>query len=115
MSNTLSHTTMIGNTLIDVAPLEVIDYARLVHNDPAEIEKLLGCAKLSGFFLLDLRGASTKSYIENVNALCGVADEYFSQPEEVKMKDFRPLEDRSYKPSATDSSFEAGLSPRVGV
>jgi isopenicillin N synthase-like dioxygenase len=127
MPHNTSSTAMVNGAKIDIAPLEVVDFARLASKEPAEVEKLLKAAESPGFFYLDLQSGSTRKYLANVQDMYAMADKYFDQPHHVKMKDYRESEDRGYvflvttallprqtqlltyhryKPSKFDSSFE---------
>jgi hypothetical protein len=53
-SPTTLEVVQVGGQTIDVAPLESIDYARLVAKDPAELKKLLRVCKTPGIFYLDI-------------------------------------------------------------
>ena len=75
---------------IDIAPLETVDFSRLLSKGSAEIAKLLHCCVTHGFFYLDLQGTESArqllSYKEDVFRFM---ETYFNQPLDVKMKDDR--------------------------
>lgn len=93
---TISPTTTIRGKKIDVAPLETIDYARLVNQEPSEAQKLLRAAQSPGFFYLDLRNnPSTKKMLRDLSDVYSLSEQYFDQPHEVKMKDYRQGQNES--------------------
>lgn len=98
MPHNTSSTAIVNGAEIDIAPLEVVDFARLASKEPAEVEKLLKAAQSPGFFYLDLNGESNRKYLANVQTMYAMADKYFEQPHEAKMKDYRESEDCGYVP-----------------
>lgn len=83
-------TALVGGKQIDVAPLEIIDLARLVQGEPDEVEKLLGAARSPGFFYLDLRrDPFGRKLLADLPIVYAVSEKYFDQPHELKMKDYR--------------------------
>lgn len=93
-SRTALPTTIVSGRQLELAPLETINYASLAARDPSEVEKLLNAARSVGFFYLDLREGSTKRVAADVQDVYAVAEQYFDQPRELKMKDQREGEDR---------------------
>ncbi|KAI9791593.1 MAG: hypothetical protein M1816_003679 [Peltula sp. TS41687] len=102
---TAPDTATIGDRQIDIVPLESIDYARLAAKEPAELEKLLDAARSPGFFYVDLRNNST---LVDLRELYAVAEQYFDQPDEVKMKNDRggPAQRGYYKAGTQGEAFE---------
>lgn len=81
-------TTTIDGHQVDVASLETIDFGRLATKEPAEVEKLLNASQMPGFFYLDLQSEKdTKQIIEDLPEIYQLAEKYFDQPLEVKLKD----------------------------
>lgn len=70
-----------------VANLTVVSYEKLLRKDATEAALLHSACAEWGFFYLDLGDGQTKDYRETVNALFGVAKEYFAKPLEEKMND----------------------------
>lgn len=93
--STAARTATIDGHEIDVASLEIINYGRLAAKEPAEVEKLLKACQMPGFFYLDFQNGSAKELIADVPDIYAVSKQYFDQPQEVKMKDYRPEQDRS--------------------
>lgn len=86
----ITPTTTIHGTKIDVAPLQTIDLARLATRESGEVQKLLRAAQSPGFFYLDLRNdLSTKELLLDLPAVYAISEKYFEQPHEVKMNDYR--------------------------
>lgn len=71
----------------EVANLTVIRYEKLLRKDATEAAVLHAACAEWGFFYLDLGGSETKDYRETVDALFGVAKEYFAKPLEEKLED----------------------------
>lgn len=86
-----TRTATVGNRQIDIVPLETIKYARLTAKEPAEVERLLNASRSPGFFYLDLGDDST---VTDLREVYGVAERYFDQPQEVKMRHHREGESR---------------------
>lgn len=92
----ISPTTTIRGTKIDVAPLETIDLARLATREPSEIQKLLRAAQSPGIFYLDCRNdLSGKQLLEDLPDVSSTSEKYFDQPHGVKMKDYREGQEAS--------------------
>lgn len=94
--NAVLHTAMANGTLVEIAPLEVIDFVRLASQEPAEVEKLLKSAQTPGFFYLDLQSNSTRKYLADLQTMYAVTEKYFDQPHEVKVEDYRVLQERGW-------------------
>ena len=78
-------TAAINGYHIGLAPLSTINFAALENNDQVEVSKLLQSCQTQGFFYLDLRGHP--EYLAELQILQGLAEKYFNQPYDVKMKD----------------------------
>ena len=74
---------------LSIAPLETVDFSRLVTRDEAEISKLLASCQTHGFFYLDLQNAESRPILEDAQHVVRIMENYFAQPLEVKMKDDR--------------------------
>ncbi|EAW14281.1 putative oxidoreductase, 2OG-Fe(II) oxygenase family [Aspergillus clavatus NRRL 1] len=99
-SANLQQTVIDGHRVLH-APLQTISYSLLARGDPREIEKLVRNSKSPGFFYLDLR--ADQRYLDTLPVLYQLAEEYFAQPEEVKMIDFRGDQERGYKPGEAET------------
>ncbi|EWC47537.1 hypothetical protein DRE_00505 [Drechslerella stenobrocha 248] len=98
-------TAEVGNTKIDIAPLEVISLKLLLEDDKAEHLKLYSAASSLGFFYVDIR--DSESYITDVEQLYSTTERYFMQPEEAKLKDFVEADEfRGYKGGKNWGSLE---------
>lgn len=86
--STVARTTTIDGHQVDVTSLETIDFGRLATKEPAEVEKLLNASQKPGFFYLDLQSEHTKQIITDLPNVYALAEKYFDQPPEVKMKDY---------------------------
>lgn len=74
--------------LPDTSTVTSIDLARLAAKDGAEVSKLLQAAEYPGFFYLDFRNEpATKEAVEQARGVYSIADAYFDQPTEDKIKD----------------------------
>lgn len=107
----LDYEQSIEGQSVTVAALHTISLSKLNNKDPAEIERLREAASKTGFFYLDLRGDSEgDKVLKDLPAVYRVADEYFGQAEEVKVKDARtdiePSQDLGFKSSDCDETFE---------
>ncbi|KAF3912444.1 hypothetical protein ABW20_dc0102909 [Dactylellina cionopaga] len=90
---------IVGDTEIDVAVLEVIDLKLLLENNESERLKLHGASQSPGFFYVDLK--DSEEYFTDVNQLYSITERYFTQPEEVKLKDF--VEDDAFRGNDLDN------------
>lgn len=79
-----------------VAELPIIDPSKLARGDDAEIERVLDAGKTHGFFYLDLTTAETPRLVDTWNAVLAFMEEYFDQPQEVKMMDDRNSDIHGY-------------------
>ena len=91
--STVAHNVTIDGRQVDVASLETIDFGRLATKEPAEVEKLLNASKMPGFFYLDLQSEPGKQLVTDLPDVYALAEKYFDQPHEIKMKDFRAGQD----------------------
>lgn len=92
--STVARTASIDGHEVDVASLETINFGRLTAKEPAEVEKLLNACQMPGFFYLDFQNGPAKELIADVPEIYAVSKQYFDQPQEVKMKDYRAEQDR---------------------
>ncbi|KAJ6258201.1 2-oxoglutarate-dependent dioxygenase [Drechslerella dactyloides] len=96
---------VVGNTEIDVAPLEVISLKLLLEDDEAECLKLYCAASSPGFFYVDVR--DSKNYVADVEQLYSTTERYFTQPEDAKLRDFVEADEfRGYKGGKNWGSLE---------
>ncbi|KAK5991811.1 2-oxoglutarate-dependent dioxygenase [Cladobotryum mycophilum] len=87
-----------------VAPLETVNFRLLEQNDTGEVNKLVANCRAPGFFYLDLK--DNQEYLKLLDVLYELSDKYFDQSEEVKMEDFRPTQDRGFKPGSDAETLE---------
>lgn len=80
---------------IEIASLETVNYGRLAAREPDEVEKLLKACQMPGFFYLDFQTGPAKELIAEISDIYSVSKQYFDQSQEVKLKDYRPEQDRS--------------------
>ena len=108
ITETTSVTTADHGSL-KLAPVNVIDYAKIRSKDPTAVEQLLKACQSSGLFFLDLRNdESGKEILSYVPSIYKASDEYFEAPEEKKMKDYR-----ADQPSSQDrGSANQGIQDR---
>ena len=92
--STVTDRIVINGTNIDVVPLEIVDFSRLSHEEPEEMKKLVNACRTTGFFHLDLQNGSMNSVPTALEDVYGVAERFFTQPHESKMKDYRETQDR---------------------
>ncbi|RDA94420.1 hypothetical protein CP533_2287 [Ophiocordyceps camponoti-saundersi (nom. inval.)] len=91
--------------LPNASSVTTVNLGRLAARDDGEMEKLRKAASYPGYFYLDLGDVA-----EQTRRIYAVADRYFDQPAEVKMRDAREGQpassDRGFKSCVTDESFE---------
>lgn len=87
-------TGQLNGNKIDIVQLAVINLKNLLDKDQNEARKLYEAAQSPGFFFLDVR--DTEQYAADLEALYGMTEKYFAQPEETKMRDFRDKEFRGW-------------------
>ncbi|RCI14693.1 hypothetical protein L249_6893 [Ophiocordyceps polyrhachis-furcata BCC 54312] len=94
--------------LPEASSVTTVSLDRLAARDSDEMEKLLKAAAHPGYFYLDLGGEGDVA--GQTRRLYAVADRYFDQPAEAKMRDVREgrpaSSDRGFKSCVTDESFE---------
>lgn len=78
----------------DVASLEIVDFGLLTHKEPDEVKKLPNACQTTGFFQLNLPDGSMSSVSTALQDVYEVAEKFFSQPHELKMKDCRETQER---------------------
>ncbi|KAK4219480.1 2og-fe oxygenase family [Rhypophila decipiens] len=95
-----------------MANLSVVNLRKLKNRDEAEMQKLLQVSTAPGVFFLDLRLGSLL-VLEEQSEIYSLAKTYFAQSPDDKMKDARldqqPDQDRGYKQSECDETFEMSL------
>ena len=84
----------IDETNVDVVPLEIVDFGRLTYKEPDEVKKLLNACQTTGFFQLNLQNGSMSSVPTALEDVYEAAEKFFSQPHDVKMKDYRATQER---------------------
>lgn len=72
-----------------LADLTVVNYRKLLGKDAAQAALLHSACAEWGFFYLDLGDDTQENYRETVDALFGVAKDYFAKPLKEKLKDTR--------------------------
>jgi hypothetical protein len=96
---------------ISVAQLLTISLARLNAKDPVELASLKKAASCTGFFHLDFRGDTRgERVLEHLPGVYEAVENYFNQPEEVKVKgirkDIKASQDLGWKKGNGGESFE---------
>ncbi|KAF8890525.1 2OG-Fe-II oxygenase family oxidoreductase [Gymnopilus junonius] len=91
-----------------VAPLETIDFGRILEQDPAEQSKLLAVCIKDGFFYLDLQAPRIRQILADKAHVVQMMEEYFALPNDVKMKDNRGAHTHGFKPVGTFTGFKDG-------
>lgn len=97
--------------MFEIAKLEKINLSALSAGDKDEIERLLSAATAPGIFHLDLSSdPKCSSLLDSLHTMYRLAENYFDQDEIKKTKDVRadqlPSQDRGYKTSFCDETFE---------
>jgi isopenicillin N synthase-like dioxygenase len=85
---------MVDDSEVDTVRLETISYARLLAQEPLETARLLKAAESPGFFYLDLKDGSTSQMLADVQDIYPLTEQYFDQPQELKMEHYREDQDR---------------------
>lgn len=81
---------MAQSKLLNQGEVATVDLSRLKAKDSDETIKLVEALKSDGFFYADLANdASLGDIVQQEHDMYTVCDEYFEQPLEIKMKDFR--------------------------
>ncbi len=79
-----------GGAKVDVAPLQTVDFGKLLARDHAEVQKLLSACVTHGFFYLDLQTSDVgRKILEDEQGVLRFMENYFAQPRDVKMLDDR--------------------------
>jgi isopenicillin N synthase-like dioxygenase len=94
--STVARNTTIDGHQVDVASLETIDFGRLVAKEPAEVEKLLNASQMPGFFYLNLQNEPTGEILAGLLDVYAIAEKYFDEPSEVKLKDYKAGQDSGW-------------------
>jgi hypothetical protein len=90
MTNKTESESKAPNPQLDLASLPIVDLAKLRSNDGEETSKLVRASSRSGFFFLDLRNDPTgKELLKRLPKAYSLAQSYFDQTEDVKLKDAR--------------------------
>ena len=89
-TNRMPHSTAIKKAEIDgqviaIAPLETIDYSRILAEDPSEQSKLLSVASMPGFFYLDLRSEPSGKFLPSLRKVYAISEEHFPPSEAQEM------------------------------
>lgn len=93
-------TTTIKGKTVPVSSFDTISLDQLESKEASAVERLLSAATSSGWFYLDLKGASPtgKAVVEDVDRVYQISDNYFMQPKDFKERDVRtdqkPSQDR---------------------
>jgi len=95
-------------TNASIAPLETIDFGRLLDKDSEEQLRLLALSVKDGFFYLDLQSPRIKQILSDKENVVKMMEEYFALPHEEKMKDDRGTHTHGYKPPGTFTGFKEG-------
>ena len=72
-----------------IANLNTLNFSAMVSGDPSEMDLLLKSCIEDGFFYLDFLNDDTGRILKDVEGIYARMRDYFRQPLEVKMKDFR--------------------------
>ncbi|KAK7540667.1 uncharacterized protein J3D65DRAFT_616071 [Phyllosticta citribraziliensis] len=93
----------------DVAALATIDILKILNRDAAEQRKLFEAAQSPGIFHLDFSNYR-EGVLDALDQMYALSDRYFAQSAAEKEKDVRtdqlPSQDRGYKKSENDETFE---------
>lgn len=79
-----------------IASLKTIDLEKLLAHDGDAARDLVEAAGSPGFFLVDLRGPSSRDFLADIEDVFRISHEYFDQPQDVKNQDDRGSVDRGY-------------------
>ncbi|KAF3061546.1 putative 2og-fe oxygenase superfamily protein [Daldinia childiae] len=69
---------------VPVYPMEIIDFSKLLSQEPAEIERLVSCCQETGYFYLDLRGIDGRRMLEDQQDTLKLMYRFFDAPLEAK-------------------------------
>ncbi|KAL2855397.1 oxidoreductase [Aspergillus pseudoustus] len=97
-----------SQTPANVASLPIVNYEALINKDAAEISKLVHAAITVGMFYLDLRGATTSAFFEDISVTLETANDFFSLPQDSaeKTEALRTGVERGYHYSPGSSYYE---------
>lgn len=84
MSQNATRTVQFEGKDAPVANLETVDFEKLLSNEPDEVNKLLRCCQVEGFFYLDLRGIDGRRTIDDQQRLLGLMARFFHSSFEEK-------------------------------
>lgn len=73
----------------DVVDLNTLSFSAIASGDPSEIDLLLKSCIEHGFFYLDFHGDETGQIHNDVGGIYAFMKDYFRQPLDLKMRDFR--------------------------
>lgn len=104
--DTVLRTAMLDGTEVDIAPLDTVDFSRIVTKDPAEIAKLFMASQTHGFFYLDLRTDTTSQILEDVQGVLSVMKRFFAQDLMTKMQEYRASPKHGYLMAITHFQFQ---------
>lgn len=100
------------SALPDLAPLMVINYARLQAGNPKESKRLLEACKDWGFFYLDLQGDGPQTTLREAKKVFDTGRNFFDKPLEEKLEFWTGKYDASeltgYKPAGTHAGVAKG-------
>ncbi|KAI3319051.1 hypothetical protein HD806DRAFT_510796 [Xylariaceae sp. AK1471] len=71
---------------VPLADLYTIKLANLFDKDEQELKRLLAACERDGFFYLDLKGAGSESFWEDLREVDQITKQWFSQPADVKLE-----------------------------
>jgi hypothetical protein len=74
--------------------LEIVNYERLRLRDEDEMRKLVLLGSSNGLFFLDLRGASTRNLLRDLQPIVHAQREFFAQPPDSKHRFASDVEGR---------------------
>lgn len=69
---------------VPVYPMEIIDFSKLLSNEPTEIDRLVRSCQDTGYFYLDLRGIDGRRMVEDQQDTLKLMYRFFDAPLEAK-------------------------------
>lgn len=69
---------------VPVYPMEIIDFSKLLSQEPSEIERLVRSCQDEGYFYLDLRGIDGRRMLEDQQETLKLMYRFFDAPLEAK-------------------------------
>lgn len=69
---------------VQIAQLQVINFSRLLSQEPAELNKLLHLCKTEGFFYLDLQDIDGRRMLDDKARLLKVMERFFNSSHDEK-------------------------------